>query len=202
MKSFAAIFLVFALFLAGSASGRMMRPSLTTVLSPKNKGFDRNGKNFDILTKLLVATGLDKVLIAKRHITIFAPNDAAFVATVKELAGIKGMISEKRAFNILQDVAKKGVPVKRGRRTVVLKNKDLVSFILTYHVLPFELQAKYILRYAFFVKTLAKKSILTTASLEIVDKSKTTLNPVVISPNLKFKGGILVHVIDRVLLPF
>ena len=202
MKLLAVIFLSITLILSGPVSAQAPKPSLTTVLSPPRKPFDSNGKNFDILTKLLVATGLDKVLVARRGITIFAPNDAAFVGTVKELAGIKGILTEARAFSILQSIAQRGVRVKRGKRTVLLKNNAFVSFILTYHVLPVRVPAQRVLNNAVFVKTLAGNTILTTASLEIVDKSKATLNPVVITPNLMFNNNVIVHVINRVLLPF
>ena len=202
MKLFTVILFSLTLLLAGSTFAQAQRPSVASVLSPPKKPFDGDGKNFDILSKLIFATGLDKVLVSSRNITVFAPNDAAFVATAKELAGVNGFITEARAFAILQGIVQKGIPVKRGTQTVTLKNKALVTYILSYHVLPVPLYAKGVLNTVRFVNTLAGKTILTTASLEIVDKSKTTLNPVVISPNLFFKGNVIVHVINRVLLPF
>ena len=201
MKLFFTIFFTIVLLFVGSASAQTMIPPLTSVLSPLKKPLDGNGKNFDILIKLLVTTGLDKVLAIRRGITIFAPNDAALVATVKERAGVKGMLTEARVFAILQGIAKKGICVKRGSHTVFLKNNAPVSFILTYHVLPLQFPAQRVLSSARFTNTHARKTVLATASLEIVDKSKTMLNPVVIRQNLMFRGNVIVHVINRVLLP-
>src|SRR3954452_5391084 len=87
-----------------ASSHHLGTKSLVSVLTADKSGFDRNGKDFDILTAAVTA-----VLKAKPHsavgvladgkvaLTAFIPNDNAFRSLVKDLTG-KQIASEAAVF--------------------------------------------------------------------------------------------------------
>ncbi|MFK8025874.1 MAG: hypothetical protein AB8G26_18105, partial [Ilumatobacter sp.] len=48
-------------------------------------GFDRNQRDYDMLREALVATGLAGAVAASDDITVFAPNDRAFIRLAQDL---------------------------------------------------------------------------------------------------------------------
>lgn len=177
---------------------RMRTPVLrwSDVLSPPGKGFDRNGANFDILTKLAVFADLAKTITTTPGITVFAPNDAAFARLARAITPYRGR-SEKRAFDALVAAVTTGIRVKG----TVVKGKALVAAILTYHVSQYRIPSRFVLGHPALISTLSKNYIISTGKGELVDLSPKTPNPLVIKPDIKIRGRVIVHMIDFVLLP-
>ncbi len=100
--------------------------SLAGVLTSDGNTFDKNAKDFDILTEAALAVVGAKpdspvALIAdgSQRLTVFAPTDQAFRLFAKDLTG-KNIKSEKKIFSSLVELA--GV--------------DTIESILLYHVVP------------------------------------------------------------------
>ncbi|HEX8631660.1 MAG TPA: hypothetical protein VF755_26170 [Catenuloplanes sp.] len=79
--------------------------SLATVLTTDMSGFDRNARDFDVLTAAVQAVlkakpnSPVKVLTdGKVALTTFAPTDAAFRQLAKEVTGQRGLPGERAAF--------------------------------------------------------------------------------------------------------
>ncbi len=127
--------------------------------------------SFDTLVSLLVATGLDKAVAKANDITVFAPTDAAFAKLPKDV--LKSLRQEK--------------------------NRDQLTAILKYHVVPTELSVarrapSHPVKSA---KTLNGKKIRFQRrgnTLFVNEKSKVLLR------NIKCSNG-LIQVIDNVLIP-
>ena len=98
--------------------------SLAAILTAKNS-FDRNSKNFDILTAAVLA-----VLKAK-------PNSAVKVLTQGDVA-LTAFIPNDSAFkSLVHALTKKGVPTEKGAfEAVAGLGIDTVEAILLYHVVP------------------------------------------------------------------
>lgn len=125
MRRIATLFLIAATavgLVAAPASARHSRPSsgnvVETLVDRSGGGsFDRNPFDYDILVQAVIAADLADVLSdPNSRFTVFAPNDAAFMATVRELTGVRPA-SEQEAFDT---VASLGIPV--------------VTEVLLYHV--------------------------------------------------------------------
>ena len=104
---------------ASAGHSQPARADIVETLVSRSGGgsFDRNPHDYDILVQAVLATGLDSVLSdPDARFTVFAPNDAAFMATVRELTGSRPA-SEQAAFDA---VAGFGIPV--------------VTEVLLYHV--------------------------------------------------------------------
>jgi uncharacterized surface protein with fasciclin (FAS1) repeats len=111
---------------AGGKHKPLGTTSLAAVLTADKSGFDRKGKDFDILTAAVLAvlkakpaspvTVLTDGTVA---LTAFAPTDAAFQQLVKEITGARKLPAEKAAFTA---VAGLGI--------------DTVEAVLLYHVVP------------------------------------------------------------------
>jgi uncharacterized surface protein with fasciclin (FAS1) repeats len=173
--------------------------SLAAVLTADKSGFDRNGRDFDILTAAVLA-----VLKAKpaspvgvladgtKPLTAFIPTDAAFERLVADLQGTKKLPGEKAAFTA---VAGLGI--------------DTVETVLLYHVVPG----------ATITKAQARKAdgaALTTAQggtitvrvpfrraplVVLVDQDPDDRNPFVVRFNLNKGNPQIAHGVSRVLRP-
>src|SRR4051812_27567688 len=109
-----------------SAHGKLGTRSLAAVLTADKSGFDRNSRDFDILTAAVLAVlkakpGSPVGVLADGNtaLTAFVPTDRAFEKLVAELQGKRHLPSEKAAFAA---VAGLGI--------------DTVESILLYHVVP------------------------------------------------------------------
>lgn len=102
--------------------------TLLDVLKESGGSFDDDNTDFDMLLAALQATGLDAAADdPDADLTVFAPNDAAFVSLAQSL-GYEGE-DEEGAFQAIVDAAG------------VLRPEDPLSFVsdvLTYHISPGE----------------------------------------------------------------
>jgi len=174
--------------------------SLAAVLTADKSGFDRNGRDFDILTAAVLA-----VLKAKpaspvgvladgtKPLTAFIPTDAAFERLVADLQGTKKLPGEKAAFTA---VAGLGI--------------DTVETVLLYHVVP----GATIDRKAALKSDNAKLKTATGASVKVdvygcwwarrvqlVDADRNDRNPRVVKFDVNKGNRQIAHAIDGVLRP-
>ena len=125
---------------------------------------------FPTLVAAVQAAGLVDVLSGPGPFTVFAPTEEAFAAAL----GALGMSAEE----LLADV-------------------DLLTAVLTYHVLPVAAPAE-------VVVTLDGESVATVAGSDVmisIDGSSVMVNDAtVVTPDIQASNGVI-HVIDTVLLP-
>jgi len=120
--------------------------------------------SFETLVTALKAAGLVDTLKGAGPFTVFAPTDAAFAKLPKET---------------LQSL---------------LANKELLTAVLTYHVLPQEVMAKGVVE-------LSTAKTIQGGSLAIDTSSGVKVNnATVIKTDISTSNGVI-HVIDTVLLP-
>jgi uncharacterized surface protein with fasciclin (FAS1) repeats len=100
--------------------------SLASVLTSDGNKFDKNAKDFDIVTEAALAvidakpeTPVGLLADGSTRLTVFAPTDQAFRLLAKDLTG-KTIKSEKKILSALVDLA--GV--------------DTIETVLLYHVVP------------------------------------------------------------------
>jgi uncharacterized surface protein with fasciclin (FAS1) repeats len=180
---------------AAATSHHLGTRSLVTVLLADKSGFDRNSKDFDILTAAVKA-----VLAAKPHspvgvlangkvaLTAFIPTDDAFRYLVRDLTG-KGPRSEAAVFKA---VASLGIPT--------------VEKVLLYHVVPgVTIPAKVALKANNVqLKTalgLKVKVRVVGGRIYLQDKDTNSRNPQVVAADINKGNRQIAHAINRVLRP-
>jgi uncharacterized surface protein with fasciclin (FAS1) repeats len=169
--------------------------SLVSVLTADKSGFDRNGKDFDILTAAVTAvlgakpkSAVGVLANGKVPVTAFIPNDLAFRYLVRDLTG-KNPRTEADAFKA---VASLGIPT--------------VEKVLLYHVVPGKtIDARAALK--------SNNAVLHTAAgvslkvrvvgktIFLQDKDRDARNPRVIVADINKGNRQIAHAIDRVLRP-
>jgi uncharacterized surface protein with fasciclin (FAS1) repeats len=171
--------------------------SLAAVLTKDTGGFDRNGRDFDVLRSAVLAV-LDakpnspvKVLAdGKVALTAFIPNDNAFRKLARDLTNSRKLPSEKRAFS-----------------TVAGLGINTVESVLLYHVVPgATITKKAALR--------SDNARLTTAAgskikvdvrwhkrVYLIDADRNDRNPRVVRFDINKGNRQIAHAIDRVLRP-
>lgn len=188
-----------ALF-AGPASangGPAAKPTIAGIVaaSAKDNGgrdFDRNGRDFDILLEAVKTAGLvDALNDPKASLTVFAPDDNAFIRTARDL-GFTGW-DEQGAWDAIA-----GTLTTLGGGDPV----GPLTKVLTYHVAPGRLGPLEVLITGSTkgISTLEGESI-RVDFLRLVDKSPTPdayLN--IFALNVQAQNGVI-HGITRVLLP-
>ena len=170
--------------------------SLAAVLTADTSGFDRNGRDFDVLTAAVLAV-LDakpnsavKVLTdGNVALTTFAPTDGAFRQLARELTHKRLAPTELSAF-----------------KTVAGLGIDTVEAVLLYHVVPGATIDK---KAAFR----ADGARLTTAAgskikvdvrwhrVTLVDADRNDRNPTVVVFNTNKGNKQIAHAVNRVLRP-
>jgi uncharacterized surface protein with fasciclin (FAS1) repeats len=175
--------------------------SLAAVLTADTSGFDRNGRDFDVLTAAVLAV-LDakpdsavKVLTdGSVALTAFVPTDAAFRQLAREVTHARKLPSEKSAFT-----------------TVAGLGIDTVEAVLLYHVVP----GATVDRKAALKSDGAK---LTTAAgskikvdvyrtwwhgkkVALIDADRNDRNPRIVRFDINKGNKQIAHSIDRVLRP-
>jgi uncharacterized surface protein with fasciclin (FAS1) repeats len=174
--------------------------SLAALLTSDGNKFDKNSKDFDIVTEAALAVvaakpGTPVAILAdgSKRATVFAPTDQAFRLLAKDLTG-KTLKSEKKIFNTLVEVA--GV--------------DTIETVLLYHVVAGKtLTSKKVLK--------ANGAKLTTAAqlpvkvkirkhplrITLVDRDRNDRDARVILSAIDLNKGNkqVAHGIDRVLRP-
>jgi len=184
----------FGVVAAAPASAKAGNDPLAGVLVDGNK-FDKNGKDYDIVTEAVLAVLAEKpdspvslLTDGTVRLTAFVPQDRAFFPLVKALTGKKPK-NERAAFKA---VASLGI--------------DTVEAVLLYHVVPGStITAKKALK--------ANGAKLETAqggtikvkvrgkSITLKDKDPDLKNPKVVQVNINKGNKQIAHGINRVLLP-
>lgn len=158
------------------------------VLKESGGSFDDDTTDFDMLLAALQATGLDAAADdPDADLTVFAPNDAAFVSLAQSL-GYDGE-DEEGAFQAIFDAAG------------VLRPEDPLSFVsdvLTYHISPGEQDSTAVLG-ADSIDTLFG-SELGVDGASLVDADPDAEDAEIIATDIGASNGVA-HVIDEVLRP-
>jgi serralysin len=163
-------------------------PTITGIVAASGE-FDTNPKDFDLLLKAVQAAGLaDALNDPNADLTVFAPNDAAFMNLAKTL-GFKGT-TEAAAFDFVVDA----LTLLSGGASPI----PLLTDILLYHVVPESLQASQVLSSA-SIDTLLGPT-LGVSGTSLVDGDPDLANPSIIATDIQAANGV-VHVIDGVLIP-
>lgn len=193
-----------ALQATGTAATAQAAPgetSLAAALTSDGDQFDRNAKDFDILTEAALAVVGAKpdspvALVADgtKRITVFAPTDQAFRLLVKDLTGTT-ITNEKKVFEALVELA--GI--------------DTIETVLLYHVIPGKTlgSGKVLMADGAKLMTAAGKTVKVDVrkkpSLRITlrDKDRNDRDPRAVLSALDVNKGNkqIAHGIDRVLRP-
>ncbi|WP_370402311.1 fasciclin domain-containing protein [Sulfitobacter sp. JB4-11] len=164
-------------------------PTLAGLVAESGGEFDNIGADFDLLLNSVIAADLVGALDdPEADLTVFAPNDAAFVGLATTL-GFDGQ-GEEAAFSYLVDA----LSLLSGGGDPI----PLLSAVLTYHVAPEALDANAVLS-SDGILTL-QGGTLTVDGTSLVDADPDVANPNLIATNLFASNGIA-HVLDGVLLP-
>lgn len=174
--------------------------SLAAVLTADKSGFDRNGRDFDILTAAVLAvlkakpsSPVSVLADGKTALTAFIPNDLAFERLVADLQGTRRLPGEKKAFTA---VAGLGI--------------NTVESVLLYHVVPgATIDKRAALRSdGAKLKTAAGSSITVDVTgcwwwrqVKLVDADRNDRNPRVVAFNINKGNRQIAHAINRVLRP-
>jgi uncharacterized surface protein with fasciclin (FAS1) repeats len=174
--------------------------SLAAVLTADKNGFDRNGRDFDILTAAVLAVlkarpGSPVAALAdgKTALTAFIPNDLAFQRLVADLQGKRRLPSERQAFSA---VAGLGITT--------------VESVLLYHVVPgATIDKRAALRAdGAKLKTAAGSTITVNVTgcwrwrqVRLIDADRSDRNPRVVAFNINKGNRQIAHTINRVLRP-
>ncbi len=177
------------------AASKLGTKSLVSVLTADKSGFDRNGKDFDILTAAVKAvlgakpkSAVGVLANGKVPVTAFIPNDLAFRYLVRDLTG-KNPRTEADAFKA---VASLGIPT--------------VEKVLLYHVVPGKTIDSKAASKANNVRlhTAAGVSLkvrVVGGTIFLQDRDPDARNPRVIAADINKGNRQIAHVIDRVLRP-
>jgi uncharacterized surface protein with fasciclin (FAS1) repeats len=174
----------------GTSSTRPATIADAVIAKSGTGGPDKNPYDYDLLLKAVLATKLDGALADKAaSLTVFAPDDAAFIRTARDL-GYTGW-SEQGAWNFLASAL---AGLNGGDPIPVLKN------ILLYHVVAGRLGAFQVLTSGSLTTLLG--SSFQVRLLTLVDKDPQL-------PNAKLNlfalnqrtGNGVIHGITRVLIP-
>ena len=148
--------------------------------------------DFNILLKAVVAAGLDDELAVEgADLTVFAPNDAAFVRLAQDFGFDGDPNDEDAVFAAIADalagLSPDGDPI------------PLLTDVLLYHVSP---GAKPLAEVAALdeVPTLLADATFSPDGTTLVDNEPDLKDPSLVATDIGASNGI-VHVIDRVLIP-
>jgi serralysin len=163
-------------------------PTITGLVAASGD-FDNNGNDFDLLLRAVQAADLAGALDdANADLTVFAPNDAAFMKLAATL-GFEGG-GEAAAFDYVVDA----LTLLSGGDSPI----PLLKNILLYHVAPESLQASQVLA-TDSIETLLGTDLGRNGT-RLVDADPQITNPKLIATDIQTSNGV-VHVIDGVLLP-
>ncbi|MEM1159889.1 MAG: fasciclin domain-containing protein [Pseudomonadota bacterium] len=163
-------------------------PTIAGIVAASGAGPDENNADFDLLLAALQTANLVDVLdTAGLDATVFAPNDAAFIALAQNF-GFAGS-DESGALTAIVDTL---TSLGGGDPTTLL------TAILTYHVSP---GAKQLAQVAALdtVQTL-QGGTFQVSGTTLIDNEPDLPDPGLAATDLQASNGI-VHVIDQVLIP-
>lgn len=151
-------------------------------------GFDRNLFDYDVLREALVAAELVDAVATTPDITVFAPNDLAFVLLARDL-GYRGW-NEAEAFATIAEAT-----------GFTAGDPTLLTNVLLYHVAP-EGQTVRELRRAGDIDTLLEGSTVKVRGWVVVDADPDDRNALITFPrNVETGNGSVVQTVSRVLRP-
>lgn len=163
--------------------------TLTGIVAASGGVFDDDATDFDLLLNAVQAAGLAGALDdPEADLTVFAPNDAAFIGLAQTL-GFEGS-DEGEAFTYIVEAL-----------TLLSGGEDpipLLTDILLYHVAPEALGSEQVFS-AESIPTLLGET-LGVEGRELVDQDPDIPNPELIATDITATNGIA-HVLDGVLLP-
>ncbi|MFK7940955.1 MAG: fasciclin domain-containing protein [Roseovarius sp.] len=163
-------------------------PTLLETLEESGGSPDDNAADFDLLLTALQATGLDAAVDDEdASLTVFLPNDGAFVGLAQDL-GYDGE-DEGEALQTILDASAEADPENP---------LGLVTDILTYHVVPEQLGSADVLA-ADTIGTLQGGDI-TVEGATLVDNDPDNAVANLLTLDIETANGTG-HVIDQVLLP-
>lgn len=166
------------------------RPTIAGIVAKSGGTFDNNPFDYDLLYKAVQSAGLvDALNDPNARLTVFAPNDGAFVMTARSL-GFAGW-SESGAWSFLVSAL---TNIGGGDPIPVLRN------ILLYHVTP-GVYGPFQVLFSSELPTLLGPTI-GVRFIQLVDKEPDLPNPYLFLPaiNIKASNGVI-HTITRVLIP-
>jgi uncharacterized surface protein with fasciclin (FAS1) repeats len=177
----------------GATGSGENRRSIVDVLVAKSstKGFDHRPADYDLLIKAVTTADLvDPLADPDADLTVFAPNDAAFVRTARDL-GYTGS-SESGAWNFLVQAL---TGLGGGDPIPVLTN------ILLYHVAADRIGAVKVV-FSSRIDTLLGASFGVRRGIVLVDEEPQLPNPFLTlgAVNIRTGNGVI-HTISRVLIP-
>ena len=193
MKTFASIIVATVLAL-GVHTETARAATITQIVAASGGSFDNNRFDYDILLNAVVTANLaDALNDPSANLTVFAPNDLAFIRLARDL-GYTGM-DEAGAWSFLVAAL---TSLGGGDPIPVLTN------VLLYHVLPQRVNAVQFIYLSFCgvnVPTLLSGATIKPAFYRIIDNDPDLKNPNLFFPlNVNADNGII-HTIDRVLIP-
>jgi uncharacterized surface protein with fasciclin (FAS1) repeats len=168
--------------------------TIAQIIAASGGSFDQNVRDYDILLTAVVTAGLaDALNDPNASLTVFAPNDLAFIRLARDL-GYMGF-SESGAWTYLVGAL---TMLGNGDPLPVLTN------VLLYHVAPGELDVIDYLIAGFTqtpVTTLLAGATFQPYFLQAIDNEPDLANPRVTFPlNIAAVNG-RIHTLDRVLIP-
>lgn len=173
----------------GAPAVRQAAPGVADLLS--------SNEDFSILAKLVAAGNLGEALAAPQSpITIFAPTDAGFTQTAKDL-GWTGVDSDEDG---VFDFLALGIGALGKVRNATLE--ESVQGILSYHVSPTELNSTQVLAAETIPTLLGEEGVIKheVDSVTLQDAAPSLEDPKIVLKDVKVASGT-VHAIDRVLFP-
>jgi uncharacterized surface protein with fasciclin (FAS1) repeats len=175
-----------------TGSGQNTRTIVDVVVAKSStNGFDHRPWDYDLLIRAATTAGLvDELADPDAELTVFAPNDAAFVRTARDL-GYTGT-SERGAWNFLVAAL---TDLGGGDPLPVLRN------VLLYHVSEGRTGAVKVV-FSSSIDTLLGASIGVRRGIVLVDKDPQVPNPLLLlgAVNVPARNGVI-HTITRVLVP-
>ena len=165
--------------------------TITEIVADSEGVFDSNKKDFDILLNAVLVAGLEGALAdTEADLTVFAPDDGAFIKLAQDLGYDGG--DEEGAFGVIVDTL---TALGNGNPVPILTN------ILLYHVSPGERSLRRILK-AGVVETLLPNATILPVFNRLVDNDPEFRDPKlsVWKRGIKASNGVI-YKIDRVLIP-
>lgn len=189
------IAVVLALLMSfGFAHAADARPTITAIVAKSGGEFDRNRFDYDILLTAVLTAGLaDALNNPEDNLTVFAPNDRAFIRLARDL-GYHGR-DEAGTWEFLVEALTglgDGDPI------------PVLTDILKYHVVPDRVNVfgfvKAVIRNQ-EIPTLLEGATLDPFLFGLVDNEPDLRNPRLTFPvNIRASNGFI-HTINRVLIP-
>lgn len=177
-------------------TGAAQAQTITEIVAASGDGFDTNGSDYDILLEAVVTANLAGALgDPDASLTVFAPNDRAFIRLAKSLGFDGANNDEQGAWDFLV-VALAGLG--DGVDPV-----PVLTEVLLYHVAPGEIGPIQIIILSFFNQTIPtlQGNTIRPRFFRLKDA-----DPDLPDPRLRFPLNIIadngrIHTINRVLLP-